>query len=343
MHHRRDNEDLHSDGRPIFLHGAWRSGSTYYWSRFRALPETLCFYEPLHHGLAKLTPKRIGQGDTDAMAALHHPALSRPYFAEYAPLIHRRGVRTYRRSLAYDRFHLDPSEANPALERYIDTLLDQARQTGRRAVLGFNRSCGRVGWLKQRFDAFDIHIDREPASIWGSYAAEQAAGNDTFFSMWLRILEANQSHPLWAPLAERLKPRGPLARHLTRTRKAHHARIGAMSTEDSYLLVFYAWLATAPTSMTACDLVIDDGLLGQPHYARRIEDAIEAATGLRIDLSDAEARLSRLALDEGIRRRVEAEALAMFPRGARAKPAAPIADWTGQLCARKAELLAALA
>ncbi len=342
MDHRGDDDTLRAAKRPVFLHGAWRSGSTYYWSRFRALPETLCFYEPLHHSLAKLTHKRIAQGGAEVMAALNHPALSQPYFAEYAPLIDRRGVRAYRRALAYDRFHLDTSDANPRLERYIETLLEHARLMDRRAVLGFNRSCGRVGWLKARFNAFDIHIDREPASIWGSYAAEQGQGNDTFFSMWLRILEANQTHPLWAPLAERLKPRGPLARHLTRTRKAHHAQISAMGIEESYLLVFYAWLATAPGSMAECDLVIDDGLLGQPHHARRIEEAIRIATGLPIDLSDAQVRLPRRALDETVRRRVEAEALALFPRGGSVKPVES-AGWTDQLCARKVELLAALA
>jgi hypothetical protein len=325
----------------VFLHGAWRSGSTYYWSRFRALPETLCFYEPLHHGLAKLTPKRIGQGDNRAAAALGHPVLDAPYFAEYAPLIRGRGVQHYRRSLAYERFHLEPNEPHPALKRYVAGLLEHAHSLDRRPVLGFNRSCGRVGWLKRRFSAYDIHIDREPAAIWASYAAEQARGNDTFFSLWLRVLEANQAHPVWAPLAERLKPRGPLMRRLSRTRTTHHARIAAMTPAESYLLVFYAWLATAPSSMAACNLVIDDGLLPQPHYARRVEAEIEARTGLRIDLSDAEVRQPRIQLDDGLRRAVEAEALALFPRTP-ARRSALLGGWTAQLSARKAELVAAL-
>jgi hypothetical protein len=330
------------DGRPVFLHGAWRSGSTYYWSRFRALPETLCFYEPLHHGLAKLTPRRIAHGDDGATAALGHPKLEAPYFTEYAPLIRGRGVRHYHRALAYERFHLDPSEPHPALRRYVAGLIDHAQALGKRPVLGFNRSCGRVAWLRRRFSAYDIHIDRDPASIWASYAAEQARGNDTFFSLWLRVLEANQAHPVWAPLAERLRPRGPWLRRLTRTRTDHHARIAAMSAEDSYLLVFYAWLATAPASMAACDLVIDDGLLPVPHYARRIETEIEVRTGLRVDLSEAGVRPPRVSLDDSLRRTVEAEALALFPRApAHRRPVLP--GWTAQLCDRKAALVAALA
>jgi hypothetical protein len=326
-------------GSPIFLHGAWRSGSTFYWSRFRALTDTLCYYEPLHHGLSKLTPKRIGRTGDEIAAALDHPALSAPYFAEFAPLIDGRGVRNYDRSLAYERFHLDPSEPHPALRRYVAGLVEHAAALDRRPVLGFNRSGGRVAWLRARFNSFDIHIDREPVAIWASYAAERAGGNDTFFSMWLRVLEANQSHPIWAPLAERLRPRGALARRLTRTRTAHRAQLERMSIEDTYLLVFYAWLATAPTSMAVCDLVIDDGLLMRPDYTRRIETAIAAATGLRLEI-----RKPRALLDPGVQRRVEIEALALFPRSWNGRRmASSTRSWSTKLCSRKADLIQALA
>lgn len=326
-------------GRPVFLHGAWRSGSTYYWSRFRAEPDTLCFYEPLHHGLAKLTPARIARGSGEAMAALRHPDMGAPYFDEYSPLLRGRGVPGYRASFAYERYHLDEDAAHPALYRYIDGLLGHAHRSGRRAVLGFNRSCGRVGWLRRRFDAFDIHIDRDPAAIWASYAAERARGNNAFFSMWLRVLEANQGHPLWAPLAERLKPRGSVSRRFTRQGADHRRRIADLTEAQSYLLVFYAWLATAPGSIALCDLVIDDGLAHLPHYARRLEDEIEKGAGLRPDLSAAEVRPARLTLDPDVRRRVEAEALAMVPR--RVSLRRP-GGWTNQLCPRKRDLIAAV-
>jgi hypothetical protein len=335
-------DDILAAARPVFLHGAWRSGSTYYWSRFREVPTTLCFYEPLHHGLAKLTQERIARGGGDAMAALSHPALSAPYFAEYAPLIRSRGVHGYRSSLAYEHYHLEPDEPHPALHSYIDGLLGHAKRAGKRAVLGFNRSCGRVAWLKRRFGAFDIHIDREPAAIWASYAAERARGNNAFFSMWLRVLEANQEDPLWAPLADRLKPRGTIARRLTKMGPDHRRRIADMDETQGYLLVFYAWLATAPASMAACDLVIDDGLAHLPHYARRLEAQVEAGVGLTLDLSGAVVRPARAILDEGVRRRVEAEALALFPSRAGRRRTGPTGAWTSQLCARKLELIAAV-
>src|ERR1700752_4779331 len=92
------------DLRPVFLHGLWRSGSTYVWSRFRIARGAVCFYEPLHDGLRRLTRERIARDTPHAVNANHHPPMEHPYFAEYAPLIGLRGVRGYRRRFAYDRF-----------------------------------------------------------------------------------------------------------------------------------------------------------------------------------------------------------------------------------------------
>jgi hypothetical protein len=158
----------------------------------------------------------------------------------------------------------------------------------------------------------------------------------------MRVLEANQGHPVWAPLADRLKPRGPLRRRLTKIGPDHRARIAAMDDAESYLLVFYAWLATAPASMAACDLVIDDGLAHLPHYARLLEGQIEAGVGMKLDLSAAEVRPARVALDDGMRRRVETEALALFPHPAAKRRTGAIGAWSGQLCPRKLELIAAV-
>jgi hypothetical protein len=92
--------------RPVFLHGLWRSGSTYLWSRFRMSEAARCFYEPLHHGLARLTAERIAHDTPEKIDGNRHPALSDPYFLEFAPLLGLRGVRGFRDDLAYDRFAL---------------------------------------------------------------------------------------------------------------------------------------------------------------------------------------------------------------------------------------------
>lgn len=299
--------------RPIFLHGMWRSGSTYLWSRFRTASNTRCFYEPLHHGLAKLTHARIERDTPEQIGANRHPILSTPYFDEFAPLIDRRGVRGYHRSLAYDRYVLSPDQDHTRLERYISGLLAHAAGEGRQAVLGFNRTGLRLAWLRARFDAYHIHIEREPIAIWASYAAEKSKGNHAFFSMWLSILEKNASHPLFAPLIERLQLRPTILDQLNGKRRRHQV-IDAMSEDESYFLIFYLWLACNGHARSECDLLIDTGSAGSARYKKDVAAAIAAATGVRIDLSGMRAAAPRMTLPSAARYRIEQSAWAIFPQ-----------------------------
>jgi hypothetical protein len=115
-----------------------------------------------------------------------------------------------------------------------------------------------------------------------------------------------------------------------------------MDDTETYLLVFYAWLATAPISIAACDLVIDDGLAHLPHYVRMLERRIKAGAGITLDLSGLEVRAPRFALADDVRRKVECEALAMFPRAALTAPSPAPRGWTQPLCPRKLELVSAI-
>ncbi len=329
----------HRLGRSVFLHGMWRSGSTYLWSRFRATPNTCCFYEPLHHGLAKLTHARIDRDTPEQISANHHPALAEPYFAEFAPLVEGRGVKHYHRSLAYDRFVLQPGEAHPRLERYISGLIGHAEARGQSAVMGFNRTGLRLGWMKRRFDAFNIHIDREPAAIWASYAAEANKGNHAFFSMWLTVLEKNAGHPLFAPLVERLNLRRLTPMGLFP--KARHRRIiEAMAQEEAYFLVYYLWLACTQHALAECDLLIDTRLADARHYGRHVAAQIAHATGLYVDLADMRAADPRTALSTAIQARIEHSAAVIFPR--QAVPRTPaFAGRLASISPRNADRLAA--
>jgi hypothetical protein len=301
--------------RMVFLHGMWRSGSTYLWSRFRGARGTCCFYEPLHHGLGKLTRARIERDTPEKIDANRHPTLAQPYFAEFAPLIDRRGVFGYHRSLAYDRFILSPGEAHPRLERYVTGLISHAESRGATPVLGFNRTGLRLAWLKARFDAFHIHIDREPAAIWASYAAEAAKGNPAFFAMWLTVLEKNAGHPLMAPLADRLNLHRPLPVSLSAKARHRHI-IETMTQEESYFLVYYLWLACTSHALAESDLLIDTRLADEPHYAAGLSDRIARATGLSVDLSRMRAAEPRTLLAKGTQARIEHSAAALFPRAA---------------------------
>jgi len=328
-------------GRPVFLHGMWRSGSTYLWSRFRALPETQCFYEPLHHGLAKLTRSRIAHDTPEQISANRHPSLSQPYFSEFSSLIGIRGVRGYRRDLAYDRFVLDAADRHPRLERYITGLVDHAAGQGRTAVLGFNRTGLRLAWMKAQFASYNIYIDREPAAIWASYAAEMAKGNFSFYAMWLTVLEKNANHPLLAPLVERLGLKLSVGDHLQKAKARHRRIMTAMSHEQSYFMVFYLWLACTGHALSQCDLLIDTRLAESDRYPRRVQAEIAYATGLKIDLSEMRAAEPRVELSCAMRDLIEQSAIALFPRSALPRTAASRRR-LANVSSRKAEHLAAV-
>jgi hypothetical protein len=302
--------------RPVFLHGLWRSGSTYLWSRFRTSDAARCFYEPLHHGLARLTAERIAHDTPEKIGGNRHPALSEPYFREFAPLIGLRGVRGFREDLAYERFALRPAEAHSRLERYVGGLIDHAAQEGLTAVLGFNRTGLRIAWLKAHFpEAINIHIDRDPAAIWASYVAEMEKGNYAFFSMWLRVLMGNADHPVFAPLVERL---GLFRRALVHgSAKAVHRQImQGMSASESYFMVYYLWLACTEHAKAESDLVVDTRQAVSGRYRRHIAEALSASTGVAVNIDDMRCVPARASPPCRARARIELSAEAMLPVGA---------------------------
>ena len=311
---------LHGQGGgepPVFLHGMWRSGSTYVWSRFRTLPQACCYYEPLHHGLARLTHARIRRDGAVEREGLRHPALEGGYFDEFAPLVGLRGVKRYSPAFAYDRYALTPEDRHEALRRYVAGLVDQAAGTGRQAVLGFNRTGLRMAWLKARFGSRDIHIDRDPARIWGSYVEQMRAGNYAFFVMWLTTVERNIRHPLMEPLADRLGlVRHPRPRDVP-PKRFYRAFAESLRPEASFGLVLYLWALTTIHALGAADLVIDMDRAAEPGYRGDCMEGVRNRCALAPDFGDM--RAAPAAVLPGIdRRAAEREIAALFPRRASA-------------------------
>ena len=327
--------------RPIFLHGMWRSGSTFIWSRFRALNSACCFYEPLHHGLARLTAAKINRDTPEIIAGNKHPQLAAPYFAEFAPLLRSRGVRGYRRTLAYHRFALEPEAACPDLGRYIGGLLDHARENGKTAVLGFNRSGLRMGWLRQMFAAYDVQVERDPRQIWWSYVQQARKGNYFFLQKWLFVLECNADHPLFTPIAEQMPLRTGAQRFATGEKAYYRRMLQFMPPDQIYLMVFYLWLILAVHALTHCDLVIDLDRCADPPYRARLTEKIGKAASLLVRFDEAKPthKLSNSLLGFDA---IERQALSMIPFRA----LEPFANWTKvlfrlpELPPRLAELLA---
>jgi hypothetical protein len=272
--------------RPVFLHGLWRSGSTYVWSRFRAAQGTLCYYEPLHDGLRRLTGERIRRDTADNIQSNGHPAMSQPYFAEFAPLIAGRGVRGYRRRFAYSRFAQSRYEDDRALEAYIWGLVDHARGRERAAVLGFNRTGLRVGWIADRFDACNIHIDRDPIDVFSSYLSQLQSGNHYYFVKWMQIIAGNAGYPLFAAARSEFCPASPFELLIPGPKKYYRGVVEGASLETLYTITFLAWAVCALHALEHCDLIIDPAQADQAGYGRAIAEAVGRESGLVVNFDD---------------------------------------------------------
>ena len=300
-------DDTGTGGGPVFLHGLWRSGSTYVWSCFRRAHGAYGYFEPVYPGLAKLTPARIARADWRvSVADNRHPELDAPYYDEYAPLLRRRGVRGFQRRFAFDRFALAQDDAHAQLQSYFNGLIGHAAGLGRRAVLGCNRTWLRTAWLKARFGGFHVHVERDPMAIWSSYTSHAAQGNFSYFNNLHRIVERNAAHPLFEGMASRLW----LRRGLDRMRKParfYADAFAAMSAEESYELVYFMWLLAALHGLGACDVVVDSCLAGRAGYAAELEARIARGCGLELDLSALRRMAPRVQADfdrQGVETRV---------------------------------------
>lgn len=134
----------------VFIHSFWRSGSTALFSALRTAPGLMCFYEPLHEGLAHLTSRKTRTLDTSIIHAMGHAGLDSPYFAEYDPLIRRgRGVGGFPAQLSYGDFFQMTPESEQQLRRYFLVLAHHARARGKVPVFCLNRSWGRMESFKR--------------------------------------------------------------------------------------------------------------------------------------------------------------------------------------------------
>lgn len=274
----------------IFLHGLWRCGSTYVWTKFRSHNETYCYYEPLQHGLAKLTEERIERVTPKDNDADNHPDTETPKLEEFRPLLQGRGPKGYHRAFCDHSYFLHNKSKSPKLKNYIKNLIDHAEQEGRRPVLGFNRSCLRSGWLNHNFSAYNLHIDRDPIELWHSYHRLLQKGNRTFFSAWMQMVEHNAKSPVFAPLAQEIPLRSGVQKYTSKAKRFYHKALENMSNEETYFMVYYLWAVCTLHSLSYAQDVLDMSRVTEGDYTKHISETISANCGLPLDFSDAQRK-----------------------------------------------------
>jgi hypothetical protein len=287
---------------PIFVHSSFRTSSTWIWSKFRAAPDVIAYYECFHESLQFFSATDI--------EALHpsfwdsgHPG-TEPYFTEYLPLLQKGGgVTGFEQGMAFDRFFPAKGYNGPlsrAEKVYIRRLIDRATRLRRTPCVTCKRSLGRVRALKHSMGGTHIVLQRNYLQQWRSYREQVKNGNPYFLNKFLQTIALNQHEPFIAFLADFVhnEPGG-----------AADIVSSELDNDDLFAVFaafhFYLYLLTLDDS----DVTIRTSDLPDADYRHSTEKLLQRLTGLIIDLGDArECTVSPGELlhnVEKVRRRIE--------------------------------------
>lgn len=296
-----------NEKRPVFVHGCWRTGSTYVWSKFRQQSQYRAYYEPLHEALLSGTTSEFeaAYANPATFSAMRHPTQSLHYFAEY-PLRPDGGVAYFDKSLSYQRYCLDETEQDAVLERYVANLIEFAERHQQRAVLQFNRGLLRSRWLRRKFRSVDILVLRRPWNVWRSF---QSFSNRYFCAMVACIIGQNQHHRYFARLANRFEVPWFVG-SCTGEDYEHYRSWVEARPEANYSLFFYYYILSLLCNVAGMDVLLDlDAIAASTEVRRQVEGRLTRA-GLPLDLSDCKPQDYGCA-DEAYRQQ-EAEMLSLL-------------------------------
>ncbi|HUC66807.1 MAG TPA: hypothetical protein VMA53_15320 [Stellaceae bacterium] len=267
----------------IFLHSGFRSGSTWFWHRFREARGTHAYYEPFHEKLAQLSLAALSEFGPQHWSS-RHPDLAAPYFAEYRGVLRPEGgVELYEtRFAAAAYYETGPDEAQAA---YIRGLAEHARAAGKVPVFGFCRSLGRVPWFAALGEGVHITTWRNPWDQWVS-CRDQAVKQQNWYFLFRFVLLASfgRCHPRYAPFFEGLDlppaPAGIAAAELS----ALLAYFDAASVDTLFRIFLRVYMLDMLIALQHADHVVDLDALKEPEHRRAVTAGLRRATGLA-DLS----------------------------------------------------------
>ncbi len=274
---------------PVFIHASWRTGSTWFWSRFRAIPETLCFYEPFNADLAVLTAEKAATYG-NAWVGANHPNVG-PYYLEYGPLLRPGGgVQLYDPRFAFEWFIPRggvTGELRQGEKWYLGQLLAQGTRSGKTVVLGFTRSMGRSHAIKNSFGGVHILQYRNLWRQWRSYVRHSDIGG-TFFINSVASLCNRTDDAFLGSIATFYLKRQTTSPPSPGTIEARRLleRVPERDTFSMFMaLHIYLYLRTS----LIADIIVDvTELIGNSSCRDDVERALLRATGLPVTLHDAQ-------------------------------------------------------
>ena len=277
-------------GSPIFLQTGFRSGGTWLWSRFRGLPGTMAYCEPLNEILATATLETIS-GLMSATSNLNHPMMEAPYFQEYSDLLNEDGVgvKGYQTDFGLEGYFAPPDVPHPELARYLGGLLDHAERCGKQPVLKFTRALGRAAWLRREFPgAKQILLVRRPLPQFRSgWELARRHENFAFLMIPLFTLSRVRDGAIGRVCDALAIPHIPSSEGLAACTGGYVALARTMPARTLFGAFLALFIAAHAKSAPFADLVIDqDALEGDRRYRDATQARLRDLSGLPVDLSN---------------------------------------------------------
>ncbi len=271
----------------------WRASSTYIWKKFREQSCNRAYYEPLHEMLAKPGDQVLSIGNERRSSDLRHPPTDRSYFEEF-PFGPGAGVRFFEKALSYERYCLQEEDKDEALYRYIANLISQAGREKQRAVLQFNRSLLRAGWLTRHFSPVNILVLRSPANVWKSM---RSFADGSFAGVFCIALGQNKLKPPLKYLPDWLDLPCRIGRSIEDDYAAY-ASISAEPAPRMYPSFFDFYLVSILHCARCADCILDIDELSANRAARKAAQKRLRQMGIEMDFSDCAAPSYELASNE---------------------------------------------
>ena len=288
--------------RLIFLHSSWRTSSTWFWSKFRPLAETECYYEPFSGSLSTITRDQAAASNYRDWDSAHQP--TEPYFREYLPFVEETGgLRLFDPAMPFGWFFPIGGlrgELRPAETRYLAQLIDHARQLGKIPVFGETASLGRLRAIKNTFGGRHIFLHRNLWKQWLSYLYQRRRLVYFIYDTTARIV-GGSDEPFVAGIADLYLDRALAFRRRaggeTQRPLSADERFGLLRwlpEHDAFAMFMALNLYLYLHAQISADLTVDaTRLAADAEYRTVIEAALARLTGLEISLSDVADAPSR--------------------------------------------------
>jgi len=265
---------------PVFLHSSFRTGSTWLWSKFRAIDKCYCYYEVFNEILSDINFSSILSSPSDWNS--HHPE-GPPYFTEFSPLIMPSGgVEHFDNAMALQDFFLssDDSVRSERLRQYLMSLVNLAHANGKIPVLSCTRGIGRVHAIRNAMGGKHLLLKRRLLNQWFSYSNQLANHNSYFLRTIVETIRAPASEPFVVLLRQ-------IVSDINVTESLSD------DDHDNLLVAFLAFhIFLYLKYKSDFDIVLDFSSEISPGDLKEIEQSIEQLTGIDVSLSDYNESIS---------------------------------------------------